>query len=339
MDYPAVKRAHIIAQTYLRNFADGEKIALRLKGRNDAMQSTVEKVGVRNTFYRRTRLDGTPIDDVEHSLSVLEGEVTPALRAIEDRWPLSDGDKTALAEFFAAQYVRGPRWRRHHEEFLDQEVQSWRAGDLLEGFSRAPSEAEIAATAEHLGSDTQMLVQMLSLIPKVQTLLGSMHWTLIRFDGRALALSDDPVVPWPLEGARVPQASRYENGLLPTLEWLIPVSSRCALLLTWIDDEDVAAPVRGALHHAKTLNAFTVAQADRQWFHHPDSRPRLHSGKLVPLSFEIHDGYSTKVAYDSMRRAKVSEMLNAKLGSRLDTEAAIITVKRNALDGRTALVS
>ncbi len=327
VDYPLVKRSHIIPQMYLRNFAHGEQIAMHLVGSDRVETTSVRNVGVRSTFYRRTRADGTKIDDVEWSLAMLEGEVTPVLREVEIRWPLGRDDKAALAEFFAAQYVRGPRWRQHHEAFLEQEVEAWRAG-RDEGLTRRPTDDEIEHMSKHHGSDTQTLIRMLSLIPKVKTVFASMHWTLIRFRRLALAVSDHPVVAWPLSsGPSAPSAGSYAAGLLPTLEFTAPLSSRCALLMTWLDEPDQAATVTGAQHHARTINAFVIAHADRQWLHHPAARPRMASGHLLPISTLIHPGYNAAVAEHARRRVETSRVLQPKIGSTLDKQAHMVTVK------------
>jgi hypothetical protein len=331
MAHTVVKRAHIIPQTYLRNFSDRDRIVLRLAGSTEVFPSTVDKVGVRKRFYRRTRPDGTQNDDVERSLAFLEGAATPILRGVAERWPLARAEKNDLAEFFAAQHVRGPRWFDHHSKFLDRQIEKWRDGRDLEGLSRQPTDSELGHAKEVLGSDTQALIQMLSLIPKVKTLFASMHWTLLRFGGLALALSDHPVVSWPLgERARPPEAGTYATGLLKTLEWAVPVSSQSAIVMSWIDDEDVKEPIAGAQHHARTLNSFVVAQAGPQWFHHPGARPKRASGPLTPLTPQLHRGYSVAQAEKSERRARVSAILNAKIGSRLDTESSIVTVRRKS---------
>ncbi|MBA3371064.1 MAG: DUF4238 domain-containing protein, partial [Thermoleophilaceae bacterium] len=89
-------------------------------------RSIAEKVistrdaAVRKRFYRRTRPDGTPIDDVEHSLGLIEDRAAPILREIEQRWPLSFEDKHILGEFFALQVLRSPRSRQTYEMRTDR---------------------------------------------------------------------------------------------------------------------------------------------------------------------------------------------------------------------------
>jgi hypothetical protein len=52
---------------------------------------------------------------------------------------------------------------------------------------------------------------MLELVPKVATLLGHMHWTLLRFGRDRLATSDCPVVPWPLADRARPRLTTTRN--------------------------------------------------------------------------------------------------------------------------------
>ena len=58
--------------------------------------------------------------------------------------------------------------------------------------------------------------------------------------------------------------------------------------MTWCDEPDDDAPrIQCRREHAASLNAFTVAQADKQWFHHPDSKPPRASGNLLPLAPQL----------------------------------------------------
>jgi hypothetical protein len=51
--------------------------------------------------------------------------------------------------------------------------------------------------------------------------------------------------------------------------------------MTWADNpDDEGSRVRGTRDHAANLDAFTVASADRQWFHRPGKPPPRASGNL-----------------------------------------------------------
>ena len=76
-----------------------------------------------------------------------------------------------------------------------------------------------------------------------------------------------------------------DTGVLETLEIRVPVSPRQAILMTWRDDADDAdCVVRGRRDHTANLNAFTVAQAERQWFHQPGASTPIASGRLLPFA-------------------------------------------------------
>lgn len=324
--YPKVDRSHVVPRLYLRNFSDGERIAMRLTGAAESRVVGVGDAAVQKAYYRRTRPNGTEIDDVEWSLSVLEGSTAPILREVEHRWPLSLEDKVCLAEFFAAQYARGRAWRRFYHHLLDKRLDDWGSED--HGLSREPSAEELARAGEHLASDSQTLIRMLSLIPKARSIFASMRWTLIRFNGPVLVLSDEPVVCWPIAAealASVPE--RHKIGLLATLEVAVPICSTCALLMTWADEPDPVAVARGRRHHAATLNALSIGQAEKQWFHRPGITPRLGAGRRRPLSAELCPSYSGSSAAASQRRRKVDEMLQPRLGETLTTEFDIFTIR------------
>jgi len=309
MAYPRVNRSHIVPKAYLRNFADDDQIGLRLVGEAASTTVSIDDAGVRRRYYRRTRQDGTPIDDIEWSLSHIEGAVVPLLREVEDRWPLTHRDKGTLAEFFGVQLVRGPRWM------------AWWKDRTTNWVADQPDQSDADELEAALLGDTNRLTQMLSVATKVGTALGSMHWALLTFRADLLASSDHPVVAWPLsyERALEPSAVGWHEGLLNILEARVALSPRLALLMTWVDDPDPQAPiVAGARQHAQNLNAFTVKNAERQWFHKPGTSPPRGSGKLLPLGPQVFARYSPEAALQSRRRAKASELINAAVGSDLE---------------------
>jgi hypothetical protein len=168
--------------------------------------------------------------------------------------------------------------------------------------------------------------------------LASMHWTLVEFPVPLLVTSDDPVVIWPrYELAPVPQPTPLTTGLLETLEVRAPISPTHLLLMTWSDGfDDDANRAKGKRHHAKNANAFTRAQADKQWFYMPGTAPVIGKRRrFPPISTELIKGYSIDAAANSRRRAAVAGTI--KDGRDLsDREVTIVSITRKAKSGRVA---
>ena len=130
---------------------------------------------------------------------------------------------------------------------------------------------------------------------KMASALGSMNWSLIRFGSPALATSDHPVAVWPPSAAGRPAQVTLvqEIGVGNVLEIRFPVSPGAAILMTWRERPDDHEPLDGKTHHAENLNAFTIAQAVKQWFYKLGARrPRQPSGIWLPLAPELLPGYS-----------------------------------------------
>ena len=89
-----------------------------------------------------------------------------------------------------------------------------------------------------------------------------MHWSLVTFRRPMLVTSDHPVVLWPAVKPVMRPSSGARCGLLETLEVRYPLTSYACLVMTWQEGPDPERPVSGKQHHAKNLNAFTVAQAE-----------------------------------------------------------------------------
>ncbi len=331
-EMPAPRHSHVVPRGYLRFFASPDsRIVVHEDVDCRSYETGVSEVGVRSNFYRRERPDGTHTWDVEQSFREVESAGIALLADLSDRWPLTLEDKAIVAQLIAAQHVRVPAWNEYIGEVHSEAFAQYRSeklcdvsGNELEVLART-----IDAVEMKTATDTYRLQRMLSQIYKAASVLGTMQWTLIDFGTPSLITSDQPVVLWPLDRPRsVPRSTSYETGLMNGLEIRFPVSSERALLMTWIDGADPVDAHRGSLHIAKNINAFTRANADRQWMHRPDFTPRFANGALLPISTEIKPGYSAAVAAASRCREQVGAFVNTQLGRLADgtEEVAIVTV-------------
>ena len=328
MNYPKVDRSHVVPRNYLENFAISGKLALRMAGWSASKPTSTRNAAVRKAFYSRTRPDGSRIDDVEWSLAQLEAVTASILRDIDDAWPLDLDAKRKLAELFAHQLIRGQQWKAWHEGFTRRFIAEYERGEQHSPEDRI----RIQAMGQHLLTDTSRLSRMLSLGTKVTAVMASMHWTLVEFGRPWVATSDHPVVIWPLaEGARAPQVTPMDVGMLETLEIRVPLSPYLALLMTWKDDpDDEDARIRGRRDHAANLNAFTVAQADPQWFHQPSALTPIAAGRLVPLSTQLFQGYGAATVIRSRRRAATAANVQPMLGADLkNRDIQVVTMSRS----------
>jgi hypothetical protein len=320
-EYAEVKRAHIVPRMYLANWAVDRRIGVRLVHEGLTLVQPIENVGTRRRFYRRRRPDGTDIDDIEWTLGQIEGMAAPVLATLDDNWPLGSESKLGLATLLAVQLMRGPRWK-------DEWVEGTHG--FLDEYSDDPPDQLERAKEELLG-DTARLTHMLSTAPTMATVLVSMHWTLLEFGADLVATSDQPLVLWPGLGARRPEVASLKVGLLECGEIRFPLSPRRALLMTWADTpDDEETRVHATRDHARNLNAFTVENADRQWFHLPDTSPPVGSGSFLPLSLQLVNGYTPEAAARSRRRAEVSKAVQPKIGRDLtDQEVTIVQISRD----------
>lgn len=327
-EYANVKNAHIVPESYLENWAVDGKIAVWLVPEGERLHNqAVENVGTRRRFYRRKRPDGSDIDDIEWTLAQIESNAAPLLRSFDDEWPLSGDDKLKLAVLFAFQLLRGPRWKKAYEH---------RTLGFLEEYDRAnPSDLTTAELAEHnaqLLSDTNRLVMMLSTGITATSVFASMHWTLVEFHAPLVATSDHPLVLWQGGASRSPTATEITQiGVLECIEIRLPLSPSHAVLMTWSDHaDDEHARVRGTKDDAANLNAFTVASADRQWFHRPGKPPPRASGNLRPLSLQLVPDYTREAAAASRRRKHVSAITKEKTERDFrDREIEVVTFSRS----------
>lgn len=329
--YPEVKRAHIVPRCYLLNFAVEGAVMLNVDAKPIPSPISVDAAAVRKTFYRRYRPDGTPIDDVEWSLSQMEDVVAPMLRLIRESWPYRDvEEKGKLAEFFAFQLVRGPRWKRWREEEARKKIEETRSNPepiQHNGIWLPVTHRIINDLETKLLSETEWLTRMMSLASKLIDIFGSMRWHLIEFDQPLLAISDQPIVEWHRKAStRRPGPNALGVGALNFLEVRVPISPKLALLMTWQDIPDTATVIPGTEEIAANINAFTIANADRQWMHQPGSTPPVAQGHLRPIAPTLIPGYGPTEVEASQVREMVTENIQPKLGENPESSPEIFSV-------------
>lgn len=327
--YPEVKRAHIVPRMYQRAWAVAGSVRVHVDGAQQCVSMKVAKAGVRSRYYRRDRPDGSSIDDVEASLSVVEGAAATPLGEIIGGQPLTMERKAVLAQFFAVQLLRGPAFFEQREELLGPVLDALTVADLKPSAVARLGSVDAVKTLVHdayLGS-TQRFLTMLATSKKMAAALGDMRWHLLRADRPLLAFSDHPVVVWPMRYEHAEPFSRQELGPLSAIEVRVPVAPELAILMTWVDLPDPATPAHMSQRVAAELNAFTIGQADRQWMHRPGDEPPLATGSMRPLSRSYERGYSTELVLASQRRLAAQQFLQRVQGRQHIDDIELVEVK------------
>jgi Protein of unknown function (DUF4238) len=306
-DCPRVDNGHIVPRMFQRAWeGEGRRVAVHADRRAVCEVKSTKVVGARGPYYRRTRpRHGTEIDDIEASLAYVEDKAAPVLRQLIAGKPLTVERKGGLAQLFGVQMMRGPAFFAQHEEIHRSVLEGIQASDLKPGhLASVGGDLDLARKQVidvHLDS-TYRFVTMLRYAVKVAGILSLMRWHVLRFDASLLAYSDHPVVLWPMNVKRTRPFSRQGLGPLTMLEIRVPIAPDAAILMNWIDRSDeVGVPMNR--NAAAELNAFTVAQADKEWMHQAGSEPEIAEGIFAPLSRLIDPSYDRAAAERSVRRA------------------------------------
>jgi hypothetical protein len=316
-EYPKVPHSHVVPAGYLRAWSQDGRIAMRLVGSDECKSIGVRDAGVRSDFYRRERPSGETTYDVEWSLAEAENTALPVVSSLAHRWPPDPQEKATVGQFFALQHVRGPAFKAWFERDSKPRLAALRAEPARftkPGITVSPEEA-IEEYIEHLESNTYRTERMFSLVRSVGSLLGSMHWTLVRFTKGRLVTSDHPVIVWPLDrGVARPVANDADAGVATALEIFVPISPTHLLLMGWRSGRDPAEVANGSGKHVCTANAFLAANADKQWFHELNVAPWLASGPRSALSLDLTDGYDASEVLGSVRRDEAAQLAGSLLG-------------------------
>jgi hypothetical protein len=318
-------RNHVASVCYLNAWTDAaDRVqAVRLRAGLSAAVAP-ESTGYRKKFW------GTDDDlrgQAEGIASRIESEAGPVIAALPTTWPLQRGSVEwfAMVKFLALHVVRTPGFRRDIVRRSESLLRANRA-DHLATFGDAYSEF-----LERVRSDFYVADIMVSNIPKIGTLLGCAHWTLLTTPEPILGTSDQPVVPVAIVGgeAAAEITATPAGGFALTSEFRIAIDPKHALLLTWLDDADNIRDTATIDHRdACALNWSVAAQADAECFHHPNGSmptvcPPFAGPDSYPLGPGVHPGYDDDAALRSKRRAgaveKVEHMIENQIANRIET--------------------
>ncbi len=325
--YPQVNNAHIVPRMYQRAFEVNGKVAVHADGAADCVPASTKTAGTRPAYYRRTRPDGDLMDDVEASLSVIEHKATQPLRELITGKPLTAERKGILAQFIAVQMLRGPAFFEQREQLIVPMVEELEADDFThEGLAAAGGDIVVArkqAVEKYLDS-TRSLMSMLTRSVKLASIFGYMRWSIVRFDQPALAYSDHPVAMWPMNLETTQVFSKQQFGPLSALEVRFPLAPDAAVLMDWVDRSDQHA-VSLDISAASEFNAFTVAQADREWMHRPGAEPEIANGPHQPLSRILEPGYDRSAMHRSVRRSRAQQYIESVQGRQFVNTVDVLT--------------
>jgi hypothetical protein len=265
----------------------------------------------------------------EDACAKLEQHLPGLLHHLESRWPPKSSDRALLSQFLALHIARTPAFAAWFAKVRDASLA--RYADQL-------SEPQYKLFREQMQSDKERARKIFRMLNKLGSLLGSMSWTLLRFDEPLLITSDQPVCPAPFvnEGEIRGVAAIPGDGWTETVEVRCALTPRLALLGSW-DIRPEVAPMPGSWADAVNLNVATRGQADRQWFRVTDRAPALPPvierdplDYLEPLTPQLLPGYSTRVARRSQLRHRARLEIERLVKAQDDQTLTLITVEERA---------
>lgn len=326
---PTVNEGHIVPRMYQAAWEDEQRrVAVHRVPENGVgcRARSTKRVTTRGAYYRRTRPDGQQSDDVEDSLRRLEDKATEPLRSLVDGGEMGEEAKGTLAQLFSVQMFRGPAFFSHREELVRPRLETAGAEDFTRyGLAAAGGDLEVVrekAIGAYL-DPTKRFVTMMAYAVKAASVLGLMRWQILRFEQPVLAYSDHPVVLWP-NGMRTARPFAKQGiGALQALEIRVPISSEAAILMNWIDRDDVGA-MAVPVEAASELNAFTVSQAEKEWMHKLGSEPDMAEGNCEPLSRFIDPAYDAREARQSLRHGLASQHIDRVRGKEFVNEVEVL---------------
>lgn len=299
----AYRRNHIATAGYLRAWTEPDGRLQAVSKTHPASRSRrPAKVAFRDRFFAA---EVAPV--AEQRLAAYEVRGVEALRRLRSRWPLdaADEDRHRIACLIAIHLWRNPAGQR---QLL--RVQQHSLGRRLPEYAARWTPSQLESFLREVSSPRFLVEMMLDDLLKGGSVIASMHWTILEFADTLLATSDQPVGVMPLldQDGDAPIMPTPATGLIGSEEVRFPVGPRHALLMTWLSEPDDGPPLRVGDDIAANLNRSVIAQADKEWFHHPARRPTtLVPGDFAiagcsPLGSALLDRYDRAHAHGSRRR-------------------------------------
>lgn len=325
----AYRSNHIVSKFYLARWAgsDGRLRVGRTRDRQ-LVSRRPEKVGYRNFFWGR---NSTVRKHAEEHVNKIESYAADALHRLRQQWPPAPGSPDWLGLVFL---VAVHLWRNPSGQQRLLQIQEQTLEQRSSGYTAGWTEQQISEFFTRVKSDEFRTNIMLGDLHKAASLLGSMHWTLIEFDECLLGTSDQPVTVVPLLKPPTTGSSiaHPQIPLLECEEIRMPLGPQHALLFTWRDEPIEAQPISGNESLAADLNRAVIAQADEEWFHHPDCPtslvpPALDEGPCSAIGREILPGYGWQSATGSRRRSDAASIIERMIEDDVDGEVRVVKVE------------
>jgi hypothetical protein len=306
---------HITTAAYLTGWADpasGQLARIRVStgaGRPPSELKKPRSVGARRRFFGP---DPKVRRRAEQRFNFYEDKGIQALNRLGDSWPPRHDERIDIGCLVGVHMVRTPAFvavtgARSRAEF-ERKLPSYR---------ETMSAEQIDQLQTHFDSSTYQIDTMLDLVLKQASLLASMHWTMLEFADPLLASSDQPVsvVPLLVDGQTAPVEAAPASGFLACEEIRFPIDPWRCLLLTWIEGFDSERALHPSDGIASEINRATIAQADREWFHHPARRATvLKAGSFKDnlcggVAHQLDPQYDTEYARTSPRRRHTNKLM------------------------------
>lgn len=325
------RRHHTVPRLYLRAFAEGNQILIRLRGRTTDEIRNITSVAFTRDFYAFT-LGGIRDATVEDWLQRnVEDPAAPALRRpIEGPWPPADEDRTVIATFAAFQLLRTPLVRDYMHQ-IDRVTGPllWSAEavkkaveqhDLTDAEKRQVFEdarAHPPAALTERADPRAVLRTMLREADRQAPRLVARPWTLLRSDGPVLITSDNPVARFFPQG----QPDGFAGLAPPDAELHLPLAPDTLLILERDGATAQAQPGQLTAELATAANTAQALGTQRAIFRHPSTpwpptlvlgpRPPQLPEPTITTRFDNPGASTFPAEYPPVHNARIAELLGS----------------------------
>jgi hypothetical protein len=225
-------------------------------------------------------------------------------------------------QFVGLHFVRNPGWGDLVFQSRDAE---------LRRLAHHPHESRWSE--DTLRSDDWWVDQTLRHASHMAGFLGSMDWSLLRFEDPCIMTCDQPLVAYPMLFHGQTATSGMIPSPLATAEYRFPIDPHHALILSWLHDVDHLAPENGNLNMAADINRSAVGRADMEIFHHPSQAPPTDAPPFVSrdgcslISLMIHPDYAPHTGPAAGRRRQAGKLLAQQMQREMGEIRAVSVTK------------
>lgn len=274
------KRHHYLPDFFLRQFGDGERLAVFDRTKNECRIQSPRNIAVIGHYYTFEWDDGTRDEEIEKMLCDVEGKAKPIIESLDQGRKIDEKDRVNLGYFLALLITRVPQHEKMCGDILDLTIKNLSKGFFptaeavvahFKNTSHAMSSEEAASFHRFVHDElytvkrsrNEAIVDMIERARQVAPHIILMDWIIVHTTEEApFVLSDAPlgfIVDENDRGTGEPVLGIFSERVIK----VIPLNQNICLLMVEKECKAKLVHVSANEHEVDQLNTAVIQESER----------------------------------------------------------------------------